>query len=55
MSLLALGYYNNKIDGLASPATQAAVRAYQKSLKHPETGFLTYGESKELGKVGARR
>ncbi len=55
VSLLALGFYNNKIDGFASPATQAAVRAYQKSLKHPETGFLTYGESKELGKVGARR
>ena len=55
VSLLALGYYNNRIDGLASPATQAAVRAYQKSLKHPETGFLTYGESTELGKVGARR
>lgn len=55
VSLLALGYYNNRIDGLASPATQAAVRAYQKSLKHPQTGFLTYGESTELAKVGARR
>ncbi len=55
VSLLALGYYNNKIDGMATPATQAAVRAYQRSLKHPETGFLTYGESTELGKVGARR
>ncbi len=55
VSLLALGYYNSRIDGLASPATQAAVRAYQRSLKHPETGFLTYGESTELEKVGARR
>ena len=55
VSLLALGYYNNRIDGQATPATQAAVRAYQRSLKHPETGFLTYGESTELGKVGARR
>ncbi len=55
VSLLALGYYNHQIDGLASPATQQAVRAYQRSLKHPETGFLTYAESSELGKVGARR
>ena len=55
VSLLALGYYNHQIDGLASPATQQAVRAYQRSLKHPETGFLTYAESTELGKVGARR
>ncbi len=55
VSLLALGYYNHQIDGLASPATQAAVRAYQRSLKHPETGFLTYAEGTELGKVGARR
>ncbi len=55
VSLLALGYYNKQIDGLASPATQQAVRAYQRSLKHPETGFLTYAESTELEKVGARK
>ena len=39
--LKALGFYNGAVDGLAGPATEAAVSAWQRTNTLPSTGYLT--------------
>lgn len=44
VGLLAHGLLKGRVTGFADANTQAAVRAYQTSLNHPATGFMTYQE-----------
>ncbi|WP_419729089.1 peptidoglycan-binding protein [Lichenicola sp.] len=48
VALVARGLMKGDVTGHTDPATQGAVSAYQKSLGHPATGFLTYQEMSSL-------
>lgn len=47
------GYYEGDPDGVMSPRTSGALRAYQREHKLPETGDLDPQTAKSLGIVGA--
>jgi peptidoglycan hydrolase-like protein with peptidoglycan-binding domain len=39
-ALAQLGYRSGAVDGVAGPATRAAVRAYQRKLGLPDNGVI---------------
>lgn len=46
--LIELGYLNDKADGVFGKKTEAAVKAYQKSVNKKQTGTLTAEQADEL-------
>lgn len=49
-SLKDLGHYNGAIDGLFGSGYRRAVSAFQASINAQQTGALTVGQAKELGR-----
>ena len=46
--LIDLGYLDDKADGIFGKKTEAAVKAYQKSMKKKQTGTLTAAQADEI-------
>ncbi len=53
--LTVLGYDTRGVDGIFGPGTRGAIRAWQKSERRPETGYLDRGQMDRLTVVAARR